>query len=70
MIVPDALGYGETDKPTELSLYTTKNLANDMVALLDAEDISRVIVVAHDWGAYTGWRIALWHPERVRMIAW
>lgn len=70
MVVPDALGYGESDKPTELSSYTTKNLAKDMIALLDAENISQIIVVAHDWGAYTGWRMALWYPERVRMIVW
>jgi len=70
VIVPDALGYGGSDKPTEVAAYSTKNLANDMVALLDAEDISKAVIVGHDWGSFTAWRIALWHPERVRMIAW
>lgn len=70
MIAPDFLGYGGTDKPTDIASYTTKNICADFAALLDLENISKVIVVGHDWGAATAWRFALWYPERVRMIAW
>ena len=70
VIAPDALGYGGSEKPKDITAYTTKNLSRDLAALLDFEGLSNVIVVAHDWGAQTAWRFAQWHPERVRMIVW
>ncbi|KAF8313269.1 alpha/beta-hydrolase [Clavulina sp. PMI_390] len=69
VIVPDALGYGGTDKPKDISAYSLRLICNDFAALLDHEGLSQVVVVGHDWGAATAWRFALWHPERVRIIA-
>ncbi|OJA18024.1 hypothetical protein AZE42_07036 [Rhizopogon vesiculosus] len=59
------LGYGETDMPRDSSAYSTKNICNDISALLDFLDISKAVVIGHDWGAYTAGRFALWHPERL-----
>lgn len=64
------LGYGETDKPDDIAEYTTKRLCADLAALLDQEGITSVILLGHDWGAYTAWRFALWYPDRIRMISW
>lgn len=69
VIVPDILGYGDTEKPTEVSLYSTKSVCHELAALLDLVDVTKVILVAHDWGAEIGWRMCLWHPERVHAIA-
>ena len=35
-----------------------------MLALLDALGLDRVLLVAHDWGAYVGYRMILREPER------
>ncbi|KAG1877447.1 Alpha/Beta hydrolase protein [Suillus subluteus] len=65
VIVPDMLGYGETDMPRDSSAYSTKNICNDISALLDFLAIPKVVVIGHDWGSYTAGRFALWHPDRL-----
>ena len=35
-----------------------------MLALLDALGLDRVLLVAHDWGAFVGYRMVLGAPER------
>ncbi|EGO27719.1 hypothetical protein SERLADRAFT_435482 [Serpula lacrymans var. lacrymans S7.9] len=64
-VVPDMLGYGQTDMPFDATQYSTKMLCNDLVALLDLLGVSKAIVVGHDWGSYTAGRFALWHPDRL-----
>ncbi|KAJ7693934.1 Alpha/Beta hydrolase protein [Mycena rosella] len=65
VVVPDMLGYGASDAPIDPAQYTTKRLANDLVALLTALGIDRAVVVGHDWGSFLAGRVALWHPDRV-----
>ncbi|KAF8655339.1 hypothetical protein AX16_003112 [Volvariella volvacea WC 439] len=65
VIVPDMLGYGETDKPTDPSEYSTKKLSDDLAALLDLLGIDRAVLIGHDWGSFTVSRFALWHPYRL-----
>ena len=45
--------------------YQVDNLVADLVGLLDALNIDRVRLVAHDWGAVIGWRLVLAHPQRI-----
>jgi soluble epoxide hydrolase/lipid-phosphate phosphatase len=49
VIAPDLLGYGDTDKPSELKAYAMKSMSGQMQELLDIEDVARCIVVSHDW---------------------
>jgi alpha/beta hydrolase fold len=49
VIVPDLLGYGDTDKPTELVAYRMKTMCAHMTEILDLENVPRAIAVAHDW---------------------
>lgn len=65
VIVPDMLGYGETDTPHDSSAYSTKNICNDISALLDFLAIPKAVVIGHDWGSYIAGRFALWHPDRL-----
>ena len=37
------LGYGQTDKPSAVADYTMKKLADDLAALLDTANISKVV---------------------------
>lgn len=48
VIVPDMLGYGGTDKPEDLAAYTGSLLVQDLVDILDAERVDKVIVIGHD----------------------
>ena len=41
VIVPDLRGFGDSDAPAETSAYAMKELADDMVALLDQLKIDK-----------------------------
>ncbi|KAG8979644.1 hypothetical protein FRB93_010001 [Tulasnella sp. JGI-2019a] len=69
VIVPDMLGYGGTDKPDDVSLYTPLSIAADMAGLLDALNIKQPIaVIGHDWGAIGAWAFATRYTERVKVL--
>lgn len=63
VIAPDLRGYGETDKPA--SGYDKRNMARDIVGLLDRLGIDKVALVGHDRGARVATRLVKDHPERV-----
>jgi soluble epoxide hydrolase / lipid-phosphate phosphatase len=43
------LGYGNTDKPSEVVAYVGSALAKDIVDILDAEHVETAIPIGHDW---------------------
>jgi len=45
---PDLLGLGNTSKPTETSAYRSSLICKDIVEILEAEDMDRVIAIGHD----------------------
>lgn len=78
VIVPDLLGYGQTDAPENPALYAYKSICADLVALVDhvgivgnageADESKRFFVGGHDWGGAVAWRMALWHADRLRGV--
>lgn len=64
VIAPDQRGFGESDAPEGKENYDMALIAKDAVAVLDALDIEKVKLVAHDWGAMIGWLLAGTYPER------
>ncbi|KAJ7474282.1 alpha/beta-hydrolase [Mycena latifolia] len=69
LVVPDLLGYGDTDKPTDPKLYIGSGLVRDVVDIFDAEGITQVIAVGHDWGSHVVARLVNHHPSRVAACA-
>lgn len=68
MLAPDLRGWGWSQAPP--GDYAKQEFADDLLALLDHEGIERARVLAHDWGAYASFLLALGHPERVeRLVA-
>ena len=49
ILAPDLLGYGDTDKPGDISQYRMKTMSGHMIELLDIEKVHRCIAVGHDW---------------------
>ncbi|PWY67878.1 epoxide hydrolase [Aspergillus heteromorphus CBS 117.55] len=64
VIVPDLLGYGDTDKPLDLKAYRLKTMSSQVVEIMDIEKVSRAVLVGHDWGVALASRMALFYPER------
>jgi pimeloyl-ACP methyl ester carboxylesterase len=65
VLTPDLLGSGRTSRPTEADKYVLKDIAKDVVEILDYEKISKVNAVGHDWGSTLLSRLAVYHPERI-----
>jgi len=49
VLAPDLLGYGDTDRPTEIEKYKFKQMVAHVTEILDKESLKTVIGVAHDW---------------------
>jgi soluble epoxide hydrolase/lipid-phosphate phosphatase len=68
VIVPDQLGYGETDCPSEISSYGMKFLTEHMAALLDVLGLKSAVFLGHDWGGTLVWNMAMQYPDRVSAV--
>jgi pimeloyl-ACP methyl ester carboxylesterase len=67
VLAPDLRGWGWSDAPP--GDYAKADFAADVIGLMDAEGLDRVRVLAHDWGGYTAFLLALERPERIeRMV--
>ncbi len=49
ILVPDLLGFGETDKPLDTESYRFKYMVVDITEIFDHEKIGKVIGIGHDW---------------------
>lgn len=65
----DVRGYGGSDKPHEIAAYTLRNLASDLVAVIDELGGGSAILFGHDWGAPIVWNTSLLHPDKIRAVA-
>lgn len=65
LFIPDLLGYAGTDKPSDPSLYNSRDMTKDIIEILDHEGIRSIISTGHDWGSFLAARMYLWHPNRV-----
>jgi pimeloyl-ACP methyl ester carboxylesterase len=66
-IAPDGRGVGKSDAPPPP--YSTRQLAEDARAVLDACGVRRAHVVGLSLGGAVGQELALAHPDRVRSLA-
>lgn len=66
LICPDLRGAGWTEAASPTMKRLTR--MDDLFALMDALDLDRPHVVAHDNGAITAMHLAYFHPERVRSM--
>ncbi|NLA36213.1 MAG: haloalkane dehalogenase [Actinobacteria bacterium] len=69
-IVPDLIGFGRSDKPTEQSDYTyARHIAWTSELLVDHLDVRDAIFFGQDWGSLVGLRVVTAHPDRFAAIA-
>lgn len=63
IIAPDLPGYGWSGPAPHK--WAKEDVVTDLVALMDAMGLDRVLLVGHDWGGYIGHLLALRVPERI-----
>lgn len=69
VIAPDLPGFGFTHVPDGRGyVYSFENLAKTMVAFTDAMNLQRYALYVFDYGAPTGFRLAMKRPDRVAAI--
>jgi pimeloyl-ACP methyl ester carboxylesterase len=69
VIAPDLPGFGFTEVPEARGYkYTFDALAQTIVAFTDAMRLDRYALYVFDYGAPTGFRLAMMRPERVAAI--
>ncbi|KAI1412960.1 alpha/beta-hydrolase [Hypoxylon sp. FL1857] len=68
LVVPDLLGYSGTSKPTDPAAYSYTGQTQDLVEILDAEGIGKVVSVGHDWGSFVAQRFYNHHRDRVEAL--
>ncbi|CUT14007.1 Hydrolase alphabeta fold family protein At1g52510AT4G12830 homolog group3 [Bradyrhizobium sp.] len=69
IVAPDLPGFGQSDMPSRESFrYTFDNVARVIERFTEVIGFDRFAVYVFDYGAPTGFRLALSHPERITAI--
>jgi pimeloyl-ACP methyl ester carboxylesterase len=69
VIAPDLPGFGFTEVPEQRKYsYTFDALAQTILAFTDALGLARYALYVFDYGAPTGFRLAMARPERINAI--
>jgi pimeloyl-ACP methyl ester carboxylesterase len=69
LIAPDLPGFGQTDMPARSAFaYTFDHLASVIDRLTEVVGFDHFAVYVFDYGAPTGFRLAVQHPERITAI--
>jgi pimeloyl-ACP methyl ester carboxylesterase len=69
IVAPDLPGFGRTDMPSRSEFkYTFENIANIIDKFTEVVGFDKFAVYIFDYGAPTGLRVALKHPERITAI--
>src|SRR5215468_954501 len=69
VIAPDLPGFGQSDMPERTKFsYTFDNIAGVVERFTEAIGLGRFALYVFDYGAPTGFRLAMRHPERIAAI--
>lgn len=64
VVAPDLIGFGRSDKMTEVGWYSYDRHVASIVQLVDRLDLSGITLVVQDWGGPIGLRVAVEDPDR------
>ncbi|MFL6649872.1 MAG: haloalkane dehalogenase [Sulfurifustaceae bacterium] len=66
VVAPDMIGFGRSDKPQDEAFYTFSMHRRMLLDLIEALDLSDIVLVCQDWGGLLGLTIPMEMPERFR----
>ena len=64
IILMDARGHGQSDKPHDTAAYTGEQRAGDVTAVLDSLNIRKAHFLGYSYGGRVGYELAIWSPNR------
>jgi haloalkane dehalogenase len=68
VVVPDFIGFGRSDKFTEVDDYSFDLHYETLRAFIEALDLSDITLVVQDWGGLLGLTYAARQPERIARL--
>jgi pimeloyl-ACP methyl ester carboxylesterase len=68
-VAPDMRGYGGSEAPAEISVYSIMDIVGDMIGLVGVLGQEQAVIVGHDWGANIAWHAALFRPDIFPAVA-
>ena len=68
VVAPDLIGFGRSDKPTDVGWYAYDRHVASIVRLVGELELERLTLVVHDWGGPIGLRFAVEHADFVERI--
>ena len=69
VVAPDFPGFGQTEAPSRSDFeYTFDHLAKIADKFTEQIGLKEYAMYVFDYGAPIGYRLAMWHPERIRAI--
>jgi haloalkane dehalogenase len=68
IVAPDLVGFGRSDKPSEVTDYTYERHVDWMLQWLRAADLKRVTLFCQDWGGLIGLRLVAAEPDRFARV--
>ncbi len=66
VVVPDLMGFGLSDKPTEESAYSLQSHVELVTGLVEKLQFKDITIVGQDWGGPIGLRYAIEHQDNIR----
>lgn len=68
IIAPDLIGFGRSDKPTQVEDYTYQRHLDWLREVILQLDLSHITLMCQDWGGLLGLRLVADHPERFARV--
>ena len=68
VIVPDMIGMGRSDKPTNINTHTVYAHARWWKAMIDTLALKDITLFGQDWGGFTSLMVVAQHPECFRRV--
>ncbi|MFZ5757027.1 MAG: haloalkane dehalogenase [Pseudomonadota bacterium] len=68
VIAPDLIGFGKSDKITDVGAYSFAGHVAWMKAFIEKLDLKNITLVGQDWGSLIGLRLAAENPQRFARI--
>lgn len=67
-LVPDLLGFGRSDAPEDLDLYSVEAYAADLLSVMDDAGVNNATVCSLSMGGYIAFALVRSAPERIRAL--
>lgn len=68
VVAPDLIGFGKSDKPTQVKDYSYQTHMDWITTFITALDLRNITLVCQDWGSLLGLRLAAEQQERFKAI--